>query len=98
MKRWVRKDEAAGPPASLSSFRLPPSSLRIHAASVVTDPPGRLVQTGEHAGPLCLRGLNQNAVNQTIAPGAVSMGKLTSNVVSPVFPSNFQSLSSAGGV
>src|SRR5689334_1721760 len=69
-----------------------------HAASDVTEPPGRFTHTGRHAGPLSLRPLNQNAVNQTIAPGAVSMGKFTSNVVRPVFPSNFQSLSSAGGV
>ena len=37
-----------------------------------------LAPTGLAAGPLCLRLLNQNAVNQTFAPGAVPAGKVTS--------------------
>src|SRR5437764_1077994 len=50
-----------------------------------------LVPTGSHAGPLCLRLLNQNAVNHTLAPGAVEPGKVTSTTSRDVLPSNFQS-------
>jgi hypothetical protein len=38
-----------------------------HAARL-TLPPCTFVDTGPYAGPLCLRGLNQNAVNHTVAP------------------------------
>src|SRR5262249_47299777 len=41
---------------------------------------------------------NQNAVNQTFAPGAVPLGKTMSIVVFAATPSNFHSASSVGGV
>jgi hypothetical protein len=56
-----------------------------------TDPPGRLQLTGAHAGPLCLRPLNQNAVSHTVVPAASVLGNTTSTLVTrPVPPSNFQ--------
>lgn len=61
-------------------------------------PPGMLVPTGAHAGPLCLRGLNQKAVSHTLAPGAVPPGKATSITVREVLPSNFQAEVSVGAV
>src|SRR5258706_14660122 len=71
--------------------------LSNHAASD-TPPPCRLVETGAHAGPLCLRPLNQNAVIHTFAPAGNVLGKGTNPLVFPVFPSNCQAPMSAGGV
>jgi hypothetical protein len=56
------------------------------------------VETGAHAGPLCFRPLNQNAVNHTSAPGASVLANATSMFVRPVFPSNFHAAISVGGV
>src|SRR5215211_7426430 len=77
-----------------SSFILPPSSFDYAA---IAPPPGRLVVTLVAAGPFCLRSLNQNAVNQTCAPGATVLGKATSIRVREVIPSNFQPSSAVGG-
>src|SRR5688572_10713922 len=65
-----------------------------HAA--IAAPPGMLMPIGVDAGPLCLRSLNQNAVNQTFAPAGVPSGKVTSTFVRPVTPSNFHSDTSVG--
>jgi hypothetical protein len=79
-------------------------SIRVHRwlttnyAAIETDPPGRLVPTGAHAGPLCLRPLNQNAVSQTRAPAAVEFGNTTPKVALPAFPSNCHDPMSFGGV
>jgi hypothetical protein len=66
----------------------------IHAAIAL--PPGMLVPTPALAEPLCLRWLDQKAVNHTFAPGAVVPGNVTSTTVRDVFPSNFQPPSSLG--
>src|SRR5689334_16314816 len=63
-----------------------------------TPPPGRLAGTGAQAGPLCFRGLNQNAVNHTCAPAGTVPGNVTSSVVRPVFPWNVHAVRSSGGV
>jgi len=52
--------------------------------------------TGVAGGPLCLRLLNQNAVNHTFAPGAVVLGNVTFTVVVLMLPSNFQADSVVG--
>src|SRR5437899_2337453 len=54
------------------------------------------VQTGVAAGPLKLRGLNQNAVNHTLAPGETVPGKTMLTTVRVVCPSNFQPASVVG--
>ena len=40
--------------------------------AAIAPPPAMLVVTFVAAGPFCLRSLNQNAVNQTFAPGTVA--------------------------
>src|SRR5687768_10687626 len=55
-----------------------------------------LVPTAVAAGPLWARGLNQNAVNHTLAPGGTLPGKATVNFVSVVLPSNFHAAGSVG--
>ncbi len=81
---------------------VPHSSFIVHHfpyAAIETLPPCKLVDTGEQAGPLCLRPLNQNAVSQTCAPAASVLANATSIFVTfPAFPSNFQALISVGGV
>ena len=67
-------------------------------AAIATDPPCRLVGTGEQAGPLCLRPLNQKAVNQTVVPGALLLANCTSSLDRPVLHSNFHADRSLGGV
>jgi hypothetical protein len=79
-----------------SSFIIHRSSFPPHAARL-TLPPCTFVDTGAHAGPLCFRGLNQNAVNHTVAPAAVVLGNCTCTAVLLVFPSNFHADISAGG-
>src|SRR4051812_21394759 len=79
-------------PYSSSAFILHPYSS--HAA--IAAPPGRLVPTGGHAGPLSPRGLNQNAVTHTLAPGATVAGKMISILVRVMLPSNFQPTSVDG--
>jgi hypothetical protein len=63
------------PRQAFSSFCIHHSSF-LHAARL-TLPPCTFVDTGAHAGPLCFRGLNQNAVNHTVAPAAVVLGNTT---------------------
>src|SRR5690349_4439885 len=53
--------------------------------------------TGVHAGPLWLRGLNQNAVSHTCEPAATVEGNSTSKLVRVVDPSKVQAEMSAGG-
>src|SRR5437868_3235988 len=65
---------------------------------LLTAPPGRLALTGGLLGPLCLRGLNQKAANQTVAPGGSVLGKCTSMVVRPVLPLKVQAAISVGAV
>lgn len=61
-------------------------------------PPAMYALTGVHAGPLCERGLNQNAVKRTCDPAGVAESITTSTRVRVVDPSNFQRDKSAGGV
>src|SRR5688500_1081372 len=65
-----------------------------HAA--MAPPPGMLVPTGALAGPRWARGLNQKAVNHTLAPAATVLGNSTFTTVRVVLPSNFQADSSVG--
>src|SRR3954471_14230699 len=71
---------------------------RFRHYAAIAPPPGMLVPTGVDAGPFCLRGLNQNAVNHTFAPGATLAGKVTSTTVFEVMPSLVHPVSTFGGV
>src|SRR2546421_12845587 len=82
---------------SLHIYHLPFSICHAPHAAIAL-PPGIFVPTGVAAGPACLRLLNQRAVNQTRAPGAVSGGKTTWTPVLPVCAWKVHSDSSLGGV
>src|SRR4051812_46680689 len=73
------------------TFCLLPSTQAAIAA-----PPGRWVLTGVAAGPFAARGLNQNAVSHTFAPGSTEAGKTTFTRVRVMLPSNFQAASVVG--
>src|SRR3954453_21423398 len=68
-----------------------------HAACDTPTPPATYALIGVHAGPLALRGLNQNAVSHTWLPAATVGGNSMSNIVRVVEPSNFHCEMSAGG-
>src|SRR5438105_10805228 len=86
------------PPGCYCAIHNPQSAIRNRShAAVDTPPPGRLVQTGGQAGPVSLRGLNQQADSHTVAPAATVLGNTTCNVVRPTLPSNFHRFRSAGG-
>jgi hypothetical protein len=93
----VLSKEGSAIPLSTQHSALSTQHSALIQAAIDTDPPGRFAPTGSHAGPLWARGLNQNAVSHTFAPGAVPGSNATSKVVRVVFPSNFQSAMAAGG-
>ena len=66
------------------------------ASAAIAAPPGMFTPTGVHAGPLSARGLNQNAVIQTFAPGATVLGNAISTVVRVILPSNLYTAGSVG--
>src|SRR4051812_32474155 len=72
------------------------SHLPLLRQAAIAEPPGRLMPIDVAGGPLCLRGLNQNAVNQTFAPAGVVPGNVMLMLVRGVLPWNVQSASSVG--
>lgn len=66
------------PLSSASSLPTADCPLPTSSYAAIAALPGMLVPTGLAAGPVCLRLLNQNALNQTRLPGAVPAGNVTS--------------------
>jgi hypothetical protein len=76
--------------------RLPPAPHAAICIGGMIEPDPSVAETGMQAGPLCLRLLKKNAVNQTVEPTGTDAGNVTSVSMRPVLPSNLNADGSVG--